>query len=530
MSKTACVCIAVASIALNAAASSAQTAAIPRHLDTARAAEGVGDYAGAAREYFAALELSASASPEQRAQISLNLAHLLATLETVPATVQPDGSQVDAWKTIAPAGVSGLSRPDMMRRLYQAAIEAGTPTQQDLARNDLGTLLLKEQRYAEALDVLRRLDQSRDPARRFVYSYNVGRAYEANRQSTAALTAYLRAVAGRPAFTPAVDSSLALLEGAERLDADAAVALVTTLLSNGEIRSAGRVTSRLLTRWAADNAAPRLLALWLRRFVAASIDLPTCQKSEVPFLDSLRGSNDLRAFIQDVKRACLDDKLPERLQFGDRSGFSSRWMAGWRPVRDILDNPRTSFAAFLTAIGRQFEERQDYRQALVRHLAAWALDKSNAESAVNAAMVLQAHPDTDRTGGVLDALIEDIFAAKGDFIAERDWPNSQRLHIVLARIFEKLDRWGPVTNPHSALFQWTAAIADDAEIRKTTPSLAPSPGLYERLGDCYRRAKQPNLPAAAEQYRVAAREFAVIGRQEDADRLRRLSEELGRPR
>jgi len=461
--------------------------------------------------------------------MSLSFAHLLATLETGPLTTLPEFGN-DAWDAIVPAGWPSRSRADLMRRLYDIAIQAGTPAQQNLGRNDLGALLLQEKRNADALDVLRRIDLNGDPARRFVYQYNVGRAWEVNRRPAEALAAYLGAVTARPAFTSAVDAALSLLENAARLDANAAVTLTTVLLSNGETRPAARVTSRLLSRWAGDAAAPRLLAMRLRWLVAASIDLPTCRSQEVPLLDRLRASAELRALVQDIKRVCLDEALPDRLQIGDRSGFASQWMAGQRPLRDALDYPRASFAAFVTAVGRQFEDRENYGQALARYMAAWTLDKSNAESAVNAAMLLQAHPDVDRTGGALDALIENIFAAKGDFIAERDWPNSQRLHIVLARIFEKLDRWGPVDNPRSALYQWTAAIEDDAEIRKLDRSHAPSPGLYERLGNCYQSARQPNLAAAATQYRRAAQEFAAVGREEDAARLRRLAEDVSRPR
>src|SRR5262249_14987754 len=164
--------------------------------------------------------------------------------------------------------------------------------------------------------------------------------------------------------------------------------------------------------------------------------------TETAFLDKLGGSSTLQSLVNDVKRTCSDEARPPQMVYGGPSGWlSANWLsADNRP--DGFDSVRSAFAAFLTATGQRFEQQKALGQALTRYLAAWSIHLGQGDGAFAAAMLLQAHPEIDRNQTVLNALIEDIFAAKGGYIGNRDWHNSQRMHIVLARIFEKLDRWG----------------------------------------------------------------------------------------
>ena len=367
------------------------------------------------------------------------------------------------------ADASQAARLGTAETYYRQVIADGTPAQQRIARNNLGTLLLKRQAAADALPVLQGIDLAADPDKRFAYEYNLGRALEQTGHPSDAFAHYLASIGAQPTFAPAREAAIGLLQS-QSMTGRKAGELCDLLMTKGQPASAAAVARALLPK-ASSADGTLLLNSLMRAWVATSIDMNTFKHVEVPFLESLTAPR-VREQARDVNRAMFDAGLPVvPNRYEGRQVFP-----GWAHEQETR-----GFAVFLKYTGDLYSSSSP-RQALARYVAAWLFDSSNGESAVYAAMTVRDHPEVDEQHRVLDLLIENIFADKMAYIRGEDWPNSLRMHLVLGNIFEQLGKWGPETDSHTAAFQFKAAIDDERRIRAKDKTFSPSPGLYAKLG------------------------------------------------
>ena len=480
-----------AALACFAAEAQAQPKSLPypapvaERLKAARDAQAAGDFTSAEQAYEGAREASASAGAEGRAQVSLMHAQ-----------------GIERWVA---ADASQAARLSAAETLYRQVIANGTPVQQRLARNNLGTLLLRRKQPAEALQVLQGIDLAAEPDKRFAYEYNLGRAFEQTAHPDDAFKHYLASIGAQPTFAPAREAAIGLLKAQTPVGAKAK-ALCDALVANGQPAPAADVARALLPK-ATGADGPVLLDLLLRAYVSMSIDLASFQNREIPFLSSLAVDR-IRQQSRDVVRAMADDKLP----VVPDPHVGRQLFQGW-----AYQEETRAFAAFVKYAGDLYSPTSA-EQALARYVAAWHFDHSNGESAVYAAMTVRDHPEVDRDHRVLDLLIQNIFEDKMAYIRGEDWPNSLRMHLVLGNIFEQLGKWGPETDSHTAAFQFRAAIQDEERIRTKDKNFSQSPGLYSKLGQAYMRLDKPAL--AKEQFTRAATAFEQTGRLQEAAAVR----------
>src|SRR6266849_11167840 len=139
----------------------AQRDAVSTAQAEARKAETWGDWEKASKLHQQAFEL-AEQSGDREAQADASLKY----------------ARVCEWSaTTTPNSNSRLSEAE---RSYRTVIDLGTPPQKRLAQNNLGALLLREEKNSEALRVLRNMSYQDVAAyERYVYDYNLGRAFEA---------------------------------------------------------------------------------------------------------------------------------------------------------------------------------------------------------------------------------------------------------------------------------------------------------------------------------------------------------------
>lgn len=454
----------------------------------AREAQSAGRFGDATKAYDAALADLGGDDAAARAQISLAYAQTL-----------------ERWTDTTKTGIA--PPPDRLARaeaLYRASIATGTPAQQGLARNNLGTLQLRQGKYDAAVETLQAIDPDAAPSERFAYDYNLGRALELSGRRPEAFDHYLQSMRQEASFGPARTAAVALLLDSKTPMGKDAGRLGDLLLAQGRPEATSDLAHTLLSKGPAGDV-PLLLGLLMRSYIAQSIDLGRFEKIEVPFLDGLEKEGRANGLARDIDVAMLDPGLKPVVRAYQRGAV----FKAWGSERDPAD-----FAALLKYAGDLYARTGNFGQALARYATAWTFDHANGEPAVYCALTIRDHPEVDRNHLVLNALIEGIFAEKGDFIRAEDWPNSLRMHLVLGSIFEQLGQWGPESNSHTVAFQYQAALADERRILATDKTFSRSPGLYAKLAECYLKLDRP--ADARAQFVQAAKAFAASGRKDAA--------------
>ncbi len=402
------------------------------------------------------------------------------------------------------------------RTAYAEAIELGTPQQKVHAENDLAILSLREGDPQQAVAVLRQVDVAAlQPGERALYAYNYGRALELSGNGPEAYKKYTQVLEQDPQFNLAAEGAFRLLRASRPAPVGEAARLAETLLGRGQLESAARELRRTLETWAAEPDAQRLLAVLLRYYVAAKVEPRQFRKNEWPELKSLSERGPRLAPAVEQIAAAYAGETPLFVERGRARGFFS----GWSPEPWKIE----PFSRLLKTIGDSYDRAEQPRQALALYSGAWSLDPSNTEAALYVALTLRDQADgLDPGGRLLNRMTESVFEEKGIAYQKQDWLNILRQHVLLATIFEKEGRWGPRTDPRSAIFQWTNALRADDRIRQRDPDFPLSPGIYLHLGICHTRVGDPLLAWSA--YTKAAYAFLKSSKPEEA------AEALGRAR
>jgi tetratricopeptide (TPR) repeat protein len=367
-------------------------------------------------------------------------------------------------------------------------------------------LALREGKSGEAVALLSEVDvNSLEPEQRYLFNYNYGRALELSGNASEAYKRYSQVLEEQPEHEAAREGAFRVLSRPPRI-AEAA-SLAERLLAKGEREPVVREVRGLLVSFSADPEAQRLLAVLLRYYAGSRFEPAKFQAAEGKTLAMLseRGSRLESAASQVV--AAVKGELPIFVERGRAFAYFSGWTGEeWKTQ---------PFSQFLKACGDAFDRAEKPRDALARYSAAWALDPGNTDAALYAALILSDHsfePAASRQ--LLDRLTEGIFQDKMAAYRRLDWVNILRLHSVLGTLYEKQGKWGPASDPRSAVFQWTNALRAESEVRREKPNFPPSPGVYLHLATCYQRLGEPETAWGA--YIKAGYAFLGISKTEDA--------------
>jgi tetratricopeptide (TPR) repeat protein len=364
---------------------------------------------------------------------------------------------------------------------YRDVIQRGNPLQQTLARNYLGEVLLKQGKASEAVQAFQTMDLSTvDASKRHILQYNLGRALEVSGDDRAAYDKYSAIVLSQPAFTLAAERSFDILQKATPPRVAEVVRLSSALLKSGEIETASSRLKGFLKSWGGQPDAAAMLVPLVRYYTIQAYSPRAFGQVEGPFLAELqRTAPALARPVAEIRRVYEGPLTPVFSSGQARSSFPS-----WTDTADKRD----AFAALLTAVGNQFNREKGPQEALARLSAAWMIEPSRTDGAVELAATLRANRNLrfGPNSQLFDQLIDGLFETKGQAYAGNDWPNILRLHVVLANIFEEDRNWGSSTNSRSAIFQWEHAIEAERRVRAADAAFSPSPGLHMHLASCYR--------------------------------------------
>jgi tetratricopeptide (TPR) repeat protein len=404
---------------------------------------------------------------------------------------------------------------------YEAAIELGGPEQRAEALNNLGTLYLTKKDYPAAIRALKRVDMTQIPPKdRFIYDYNLGRAYDLSGNPSDAFPLYVSALAANPNYSPAALRAFENLRSAGPPQKFAeTLGLADRLLKHAQSELAARETFRCLQVWGDDLRAVELLPVLVRHYTIASVEPERFRKEMWPALNELASQHPkLKPAIEELRLAFESDFKPV-IKARKRGLFELFPVWSKLGMRDPLGE--RTFPSLLKLIGDYYYESvdrsgecRDPGKALARYSAAWSMDPFNTEAALFTAAVLRDYAEKlDPDHQLYNQFVENIFDLKNGVYAKQpkspaDRANLVRMHFLLGSIFEREGNWGSEDNPRSAVFQWVHAIRQENKLREVDPRSLPTPGLHQHLAMAYQLSQEP--AKAFEQFLIAAEEFAEL--------------------
>ena len=393
---------------------------------------------------------------------------------------------------------------------YDDAARVGDAKQRATALNSKSVALLQINKPAEALTSLKQIDITAiDGVNKLGYQYNLARAYEASgtQYSRQSYDQYVRVLKEKPGYGPALEGAFRVLNSEPKPRIDDAVTLGMFLLSSGQTESAGQYMRLSVERWSSQPDAQKLLAVMVHYYATAPVSTGQFKEKEWPWLEKLSGkAPPLLKAISEIGKAYSDDVHPVFEPYDAWAIFPAWSHDLWK---------QNALGALLKSIGNERQQQKQLSQALTHYTLAWFLDPTDSESAVYAAVLLRDNKQLlDTQGQLFNQLLRGIFDIKGEAYNKQDWPNILRLHTILGTIFEREKKWGPDSDPRSAIFQWQHAIEAERRARQENPKLAPSPGLYLKLGDAYRATNRPQL--ALPQYLSAVEGYLTFSAPDEA--------------
>jgi tetratricopeptide (TPR) repeat protein len=386
-------------------------------------------------------------------------------------------------------------------RLYVASLDSArqtfSPDRRLRAENNYAALLMRLGRSAEArkqLETMREPMRKQPPAAQARYLFNYGKSLEQSGNAAQALRIYDEALALAPEFEdPArAASALALTSPSESIGIPATVTIVDRMLAARQFAVAQQHLLKAIAqpRWIAHPQYPLILASTARYFVAADVDRAGFEREwQQPLAAAVQNASPrAKARYDDLQRAYT----PKGIDLVYEQQVARSRFAAWGGS----DAEIASFVSLLHEVGRQARAAGNTSDALNRMASAWAFsriggpgsDDAGMAAAVDLAdLLLSAGPELTASQQILQEIIAQLFEGKGRAYAGRDYASALRFHLLLGTIFERQKRWGPASNPYSALFQWQAALKDHELLRAggRPGNLAEVPGLHLRLGQAF---------------------------------------------
>ena len=462
--------------------------------------------------------------------VSLLLAVQLPAVQAVPRTVETEvrdlqivASRGDVkasrqaleraveGKPVAERAVMQIAVADVLARssdaasmqeaesLYVESLKSGRPILDPNRRlrteNNYAALLLRTGRTDAArlqLESMREPMRKQPPEAQSRYLHNYARALERT-DPLLALKLYDEALSVGPVFedTARAASSLALNAPSESVGIPATVALVSRLLTAGQFPLAQEhlLKASTMPRWIGHPQYPQILASVARFLATAKVDRAGFTRVwDKPLAEGARVRKDAQVRYDDLRRAFL----PPGIELVFEPALAKSRFSAWLTT----DTEAAALVSLLHEVGRQARVEGATDDALSRLASAWAFSRTAGPIAADAGMaaavdltslLLAAGPDLGARTRVLDEMVAQLFEGKGQAYAGRDYASALRFHLLLGSIFERQKRWGPPSNPHSALFQWQLALKDHDLLRATgrPGDLSEVPGLHLRLAKAW---------------------------------------------
>jgi tetratricopeptide (TPR) repeat protein len=416
---------------------------------------------------------------------------------------------------------------------YRSAIKIGNPTQQTQAQNNLGILYLKQRDYTNALRAFESMDPNQVlPEDKFIYDYNLGRAYELTGHPNTAYPNYLRSLDANPAFSLAAEkafNNLRQSEGPPKIDE--CLRLADRLLGSSQSSLASQEALRCLDIWGNNPSAERLLTVLVRHYVNTSLSPDAFVKDEWRHLEYLASRHHrLQLAVMEVRLAFTGDfkariqgSLSEPVQpFPEWSRFESRAKSGEKAFPRLLKNIGDFYYQSTGAKG----DCRDPEKAIARYAAALSMDPMNTESALFTSAILRDYSSRlDPRHALYDQLVDRIVASDG-IDSPQDWANLMKTHFLLGSIFERDKKWGSEGERRSAIFHWSLALRAKDKVRQLDPEHnAPlTPGLNHSLAQAYKAIGRND--DSFDQFLLAARQFKEEGESAASDESLKLASEL----
>ncbi|HVT60491.1 MAG TPA: BON domain-containing protein [Thermoanaerobaculia bacterium] len=348
------------------------------------------------------------------------------------------------------------------------------------------------------------------PTAKSRFLYNFGVALEESGMTSKAADAFLKSRQLDPGFKEPVDATIALVQKSTStpLAWVARDALLETLILQGDLGDSRRLLERVFTKtgWAGDPAlADQEINLLAGYLTAAALGPKEFQRDWQPRLarDVPGMSARVAAKVQLLEQAYLSD-LPVIVNVPDGHEFTRAWQAS-SVESEILSR-------LLKAIGERAAADGAEQAAMALFALSWS-SAENINAAVHLVAVLQESSGRlDSDGGILQALIDALFKGRSEAYLRADWPNTFRLHTVLAGIFEQQQRWGDTAEPASAIFQLVRAIRASENLNASAAAaLEAVPALHARLARAYKEVRE--LPSRVlEEYLLATKGYLACGR------------------
>lgn len=440
-------------------------------VEEGRAAEARGNLQAAQHAYLEARDAARKIAEQQ------------ATAEQKEQAQQAEADAALHYAAVIGTDTSQPAYLDAAKEAYAEAIRLGTPSQQSLAKNNLGVLFLQQKQYPQAVEVFRTIDYARfdSSSQAYLYMYNCGRALELNNEPEAALSWYRKLITVLPGYKPVVEGSFRILRQSGPKAIPAMSDLAGQLITERETDFVGAPLHQALEDWAGEPEAQRLLAVLLRYYVARQVEPTAWKEQEWPRLSALAAhSSTLGPAVEQLRRAYLDDfEPPFRISTG-RLLFPAWAHTDWQSK---------PFSELLTRAGDYYDQRDQPRMALARFMAAWALDTGNGMAATKAVVVLSDHrKEIDPQGQSLRQFSDLLYGQKGTAYFEGNWQDAMRLHTVLGTLYERQNQWGSEGQVDSAIFQWKHAIDAERRLLQSKPELGEDAQLREHLANAYEQA------------------------------------------
>ncbi len=412
-------------------------------------------------------------------------------------------------------------------RQYQTMIDLGATEQGKLL---LGRLYLDmpsdSKGVRDGLILLEdiRLDQV-PQEQRFAYEYNLGLAHQRNGNRNEALQYYKLAATSQPAFDTPGRRGFEMLREQETPDFATAHSFGDSLVDAGlgALSADEAITCLELPKWRRSDSAVDLLAVAVHYFGRVRLTPPKYQELYAGRLNVIHGEGDasqkLKRAISELNRAFAPD-FDAR---ADWSKIKSELFPTWAGSHHAkhLSAVLANTGDFVMSSGSA--ERHGVLRAAASYAAAWMVNNRNFDAALSAARLLQSHdwPDEERqvvTNRLLNALIANIVKEKNELYKkvppveyrldwgdeDKKWSDVLRFHLLLGNIFEREEKWDPIDDLQSAVFQWTLGIRAAQRIGERQTVAA----LRERLGLALHRAGERER--ALQEFKLSIDEFLEL--------------------
>jgi len=374
---------------------------------------------------------------------------------------------IDARLKLAPANQPVQSSAQQSSDLLRVAQELGSPAQQQAALNLAALIHLRVGDTTGGLQLLEqvKMDQT-DPGERYVYHYDLGKAYELNGFSQRALDEYVESIRQQPLFPPAVDAAFAL---AAKLETGSAETVrICRAVADGA--DAEPCWSRATKLWSRTRESGDLLAALVDNEAGQAKNLADFLHRIQPFSDGQYWGEMVDEVVRFPPLASLRISLCTQPVNPNELRTQFRAWSGQEKALSLV----------LAAAARKL----DPPAAFDANMAAWSLDPSNMTAGLDALQILQRETSPRDRATLVDAIATSTRSAHGVGAARAEHVASVGFYSLLGVLLSETHKCtldDAATNPR---VQWLRAIEDDpvnaggsAEPRKYLAI------CYSRLGD-----------------------------------------------